>query len=176
MRRLLTIAGVALLALALAAPVSADAPTLTVSQPANGATLSGTSVVVDYQITNFALLKPPVPASEAGKHPEVNKPNQGHIHLTLDLQPVVMEFGPSTYTLANVPPGPHVLVAELVNNDHSPLSPPVTQRISFTTVPGSLPSTGDGGTAGNVWGPLALSLLGLAALGFSGAALRRRRA
>jgi hypothetical protein len=70
-----------------------------------------------------------VPVAEAGKRPDVNRPDEGHLHLMLDLQPPVIWNTTDPYTFANVAPGDHLLVIEAVNNDHSSFSPPaIVQR------------------------------------------------
>jgi hypothetical protein len=65
------------------------------------------------------------------------------LHFVLDLQPLVVWESGDPYTFANVPAGEHQLMVELVNNDHSPLSPPVMQHIQFRSgMPKGLPVTG----------------------------------
>ena len=132
-----------LLALGVAAPAGAQTPGLTVAAPADGATIQGASVTVSFQASGIKLVKTTVPLSEAGKHPEVNRPGEGHLHFALDLQPLVVWEKSDPYTFSNLPPGDHQLMVELANNDHSSLSPRVMQQINFkTTMP--LPATGLG--------------------------------
>jgi len=134
-----------ILALGSLTPAAAQGPGLTVQAPADGAIVEGTDVKVAYTATGIKIVPSSVPVSEAGKHPEANKPGEGHIHLVLDLQPLVVWEKTEPYTFTNVPPGQHQLMVELVNNDHSSLSPPIMQRISFrsTAAPAQqLPRTG----------------------------------
>ena len=49
------------------------------------------------------------PVAEMGKHPEVNRPDHGHVHLSLDAWPLVIWQRTDAYTFANVPPGEHLL-------------------------------------------------------------------
>jgi len=60
-----------------------------------------------------------------------NVPGEGHVHFTLDDKPFKMSVEPE-YTYEGVAAGSHTLVAELVNNDTTPFSPPVKQEITFT--------------------------------------------
>src|SRR6476659_9445335 len=105
--RILTLA--LLLALGVAVPAGAQSPSLTVSAPADGANIQETSVTVNFQTSGINLVKSNVPLSEAGKHPEVNRPGEGHLHFTLDLQPLVVWEKSDPYTFSNVPFGDHQL-------------------------------------------------------------------
>jgi hypothetical protein len=165
--RLTTLAALGL-CLTLAAPASAQAPGVVVAAPTNGAVVAGSSVTVRYATSSLALVRSPVQVEEAGRHPEANVAGQGHVHLTLDLWPLVMLDREEPYTFANVPPGEHQLTVELVGNDHSPLNPPVVQVIRFRTVAApAMPFTGGAGSlrlagallvgaalAAGVWTPL----------------------
>jgi hypothetical protein len=112
-----------------------------------------------------------VPVSEAGKHPEANRPGEGHVHFVLDLQPLVVWENGDSYTFSNVPPGEHQLMVELVQNDHSSFSPPVMRQIRFQTsiTPQTMPATGTAPDAHMAPGLLGLVLL----LVIAGFALRR---
>ena len=150
------------LALGSLTPAAAQGPGLTVQAPANGAVVEGPSVKVAYTTTGITIVPSSVPVSEAGKRPDANKPGEGHIHLVLDLQPLVIWEKTDPYIFTNVPPGQHQLMVELVNNDHSSLSPPVMQRISFrSTAPvmQQLPNTGEA-----PWQPAVPILLGIVLL------------
>lgn len=167
MRRLLPLAIAIALGLALAAPAAAAGPGLTVLAPTPGAQIQGATVTVTFRVSDFQIVPTTVPLSEAGKHPEANRPGQGHVHFMLDLSPLVVWTQAAPYTFTNVPAGDHVLMVELVNNDHSSLSPRVMQMIHFSTAP-AMPGTGagGGGTAVPPWLLLfALLSLGVSAVG-----------
>jgi hypothetical protein len=84
----------------------------------------------------------------------------------LDLAPVVVWDRAEPYTFTEVPAGGHRLTVELVNNDHSPLVPPVVQVIDFQVAP-MMPRSGAGGAAPALvpWpGLLALAVMALTAI------------
>jgi hypothetical protein len=69
----------------------------------------------------------------------MNASGQGHLHFYIDVEPPTEQGKPAipaegsvwahvssnTYTFTNVTPGKHTIYVELVNNDHTPLSPAV---------------------------------------------------
>lgn len=151
------------------------APQLAVLAPTSGAIIAGNSVTVQVNVSEFELVHAHVPLDEAGQHPEANEPGKGMVHLKLDLQPLVILDQGSSYTFTNVPPGQHQLEVELASNDHSLLSPPVLQVISFATVaemPVGLPATGATAQPVDFAPPLGLGVM-LLLLG--GLLLRRLR-
>lgn len=129
-RYLVRLIGLCLL-FALATPAIAQGPTLNVTSPTDGATINGATVTVAFTVTGLKLVPTTVPIPEAGKRPDANRPGEGHVHLKLDLQPLVVWERGEPYTFDNVPAGEHQLVVELVNNDHSSLTPPVRQQLRF---------------------------------------------
>jgi hypothetical protein len=156
------------------AAVAQEDPTLTVEAPKDGAVLQESSVTVRFEVTDFKLVPSKVPLTEAGKRPEANRPGEGHLHFMLDLQPVVVWERNEPYTFNNVPPGEHRLMVELVNNDHSSLSPSVTKQIRLrTTGPGTMPETGSD-AAWQVAGGRTLLVLGVLLVITGGLLLRRR--
>lgn len=155
-------------------PAAAAGPSLNVTAPKDGADLEGSTVTVTFTTSDIKLVPTTVPVSEAGKHPEVNRAGEGHVHFVLDLQPLVVWEKGDPYTFADVAPGAHQLMVELVQNDHSSFSPHVMQTIRFTTVaagqmPAAMPPTG----AASDGRPGLLLFLGLVTL-LGGFALRRR--
>lgn len=156
-----------------AAPASAAGPELTVVAPKEGAVIEGDSVTISFTTSDIKIVPTTVPVAEAGKHPDANRPGEGHLHFVLDLQPLVVWESGDPYTFANVPPGEHQLMVELVQNDHSPLSPRVMQQIRFRTsvAPQRMPATGAASNAGVAPALLVVVFL-LMIVGF---ALRRQR-
>jgi hypothetical protein len=116
-------------------PPAAAAPTVRITSPAPGATVAPGNVAVAIEVSNFEI-QPPGGANAAGK---------GHIHYYMDVDiptapgaAAVTAAGtykavPSTTaTWENVPAGSHTFGVQLVNNDHTPLSPPVTATVTVT--------------------------------------------
>lgn len=177
MRRVLLLPSLLLLLLCSLTPASAAGPELAITAPANGAVIQGTAVKVDFKTSGFTILASQVPLDEYGKRPGANQPDQGHLHITLDLWPLVVWEKPEAYTFTNVPPGEHQLTVEVVNNDHSAREPAISQVVRFRTVgpapvPATMPVTGaadsDPGQAAVTMLLFALCLIG------GGAAMLRR--
>jgi hypothetical protein len=142
--------------------VAAQSAALTVLTPKNGDVLKNAAFSITFQTANIKIVPTTVPVAEAGKHPEANIVGEGHLHFVLDLQPLVVWEKTDPYTFNDVPPGEHRLMAELVNNDHSSLSPRVMQMIMFRVEgPSTLPTTAQA----EAWpGTSGLFLAGLATL------------
>ncbi|MEK7315770.1 MAG: Ig-like domain-containing protein, partial [Candidatus Eisenbacteria bacterium] len=88
---------------------------LTITQPANGSTIGGTSVSVAYTTTG-------------------NLSQVSHVHFVLDANPQVMDITmDGVYQLNNVPAGPHVLNGFFVRADHSKILGTDATPVSFTT-------------------------------------------
>jgi hypothetical protein len=119
----------------------AGTPQITILSPKNDATLADTTIIVQLALLNFKPVPSKIPPAEFGQHPEANHPHEGHIHLLLDIGPVVTIDQGTTYTFTKVPPGHHILKASLANNDHSDLIPPIEQQIAFTTVTAAIGSS-----------------------------------
>lgn len=175
MCRLATLTALLVLSLALLVPTTAAAPSLAVLSPSDGAVIRGTSVTVTFTTADVTLARTIVPLAQAGARPEVNRPNEGHIHLMLDLQPLVVWERSDPYTFTNVTPGEHQLTVELVHHDHSPLAAPIVQRIRFRTEGAQfVPGTGAGPLLQRGVAGAALSLAGLV-LAAGGLILRHTR-
>ncbi len=117
-------------------------PKIVITAPNSGAILPTGAITVSVQTANFNLVD---------KLGEANASHEGHINYFLDVeapttagQPAVTAAGTfaataaTSYTWQNVGPGAHILSAELVNNDHTPLSPPVVAKVMVnvkTTAP-----------------------------------------
>ena len=153
----------------MAAPTLAAEPQLTILGPTDQERVSTPDVQVTFLVTGLTVVPSSVPLAEEGQHPEANRPGEGHLHFMLDVQPPVVWHTTDPYTLSNVPPGRHRLMVELVNNDHSSLSPPVVQEVAFERLPRALPNTGQAASPDTLW------LLGMGGLlAGVGAYLRRR--
>jgi plastocyanin len=114
--------------------MTAGSPAISISSPKNGAAISGDSVTVMVNVSDFNL---------ANKLGQSNVAGEGHIHYFMDT-PVPTAPGkpalsaPGTYaptintsfTWKNVTTGMHNFSVELVNNDHTPLDPPIIDRVS----------------------------------------------
>lgn len=101
--------------------VTVAAPTIKVVSPVEEAVLEGSDLSVRIETTGLALVDPST----------TTVPGQGHIHFTLDDQPVQMSVTPD-YTFKNITPGKHTLRSELVQNDTKPFAPAVFQTVTFT--------------------------------------------
>jgi hypothetical protein len=120
-------------------------PDLTIVSPSNGSVLYGTQIAVDVQISNISLVN---------KLGQTNVAGEGHLHYFLDVQapttpgvPAIPSGGsiwvatPNTsYTFEHVEYGNHTIFVELVNNDHTPLNPPVVKMVLITLEPMTIPS------------------------------------
>ncbi len=125
-------------------------PDVQIVQPVDGATVTGSSVDVSVDVTNFEIVDALGSANVVG---------QGHLHYFMDAEPptepgvpAVTEPGTyvptinTTYTWQNVSPGMHNFSVELVNNNHTPIEPPVVRTVTANVnpaVPGTTtPATG----------------------------------
>ncbi len=120
-----------------ATPPAAATPQLTFKSPVAGAQLPSGNVYVTVALVSDIALKPPS---------STNVPRQGHLHYYKDVADIPTTPGkpavsaPGTYVAdtrltviwENVTPGTHTFGVQLVNNDHTPLSPPVTAKVTVT--------------------------------------------
>lgn len=173
----------------LAAPV----PLLKIDQPIDGQVVESYVVGLKFSLKNFTL--------KDYKTLPKNKPNEGHLHLWLDVEGRTqdnarMSFKNDIYTFADVLPGKHTLVVELVNSDHSSFDPQIIQTIKFETKAplgseqapikpedapkvavsksGEVPVTTSPGGAGNPMIYLGLGII-FALLGFLGIFILKRK-
>ena len=115
-------------------------PDIRMVKPSEGATLTGNSVDVSVDVTNFSVVDALGKASVAG---------QGHIHYFIDVLPPTEPGKPAvttpgsyaatpntTHTWENVSPGTHTFSVELANNDHTPLVPPVLRTVTVNVKAG----------------------------------------
>jgi hypothetical protein len=109
---------------------------LVILTPRDGSIVVGTDVTIMAQVANYNL---------AGKLGGANAGREGHLHYFMDVaaptvvgQPAFTAPGTyadtadNSYTWKNVTPGSHTFSLELVNNDHTPLDPAVTTKITIT--------------------------------------------
>lgn len=125
-------------------PAVVTSPAVSITSPQNGATLSGPSIPVTVTVTNFRVVDKQGQAAAAG---------EGHVHFYLDVSTVPSDpakpaipanaqaawahVSGTSYTFTNVSPGMHTVSVQLVNNDHTPVTPVVTQSVMVTTTSGT---------------------------------------
>ncbi len=130
----------------LAFKLGAASPVLEIARPTAGSAVASGNVTALTGVFNFNLVN---------KMGQAAVPGEGHLHYFLDFdapttqgQPAVPPAGTNviwaqsantTYTFANVTAGNHFISVEVVNNDHTPLSPPVVAKVFFKAVD-SVPS------------------------------------
>jgi hypothetical protein len=160
-------------------------PQVTITSPANGATVSGPDITVTIQVSGTTL----VAAADA------TKPQDMHVHYLLDADPApylsgsaaipmgnpnIVHTAALTNTFSGVAPGPHRVTVILGLSDHHAVQPPVAPAVSFTVgarAPAQLPRTGDA-SAPDTLLPIAgavVALLGIALLGAARSGLGHRR-
>lgn len=118
------------------AQTTGTGPSLTVITPSEGQTIYGDKVPILLSVENFAIV-------DYRQNP-TNVLGQGHVHLWLDDQNPTRDSAAKVtddnFTYADVAYGSHTLKAELVNNNHTSLTPPVVTTINFKTAPTVSPS------------------------------------
>jgi len=111
-------------------------PTLQVITPSEDQTLYGQRVPILVTVENFTVVDYQTVKTKVS--------GQGHIHLWLDDANPTRESAAKIiideFTYSDVPYGDHKLRAELVNNDHTSLTPQVTTTVNFKTAPVATPS------------------------------------
>lgn len=121
-------------------PSPSSAPSLSILAPTAGSVVIDPNVSIQVQVAGFKL---------ADKIGQTNVPGEGHLAYFIDStaptapgQPATTAPGTYAQTAAtlyqwpNVPDGVHVFSVELVNNDGTPLSPPVTAQVSASVFTG----------------------------------------
>ncbi len=117
---------------------TAAPPSVNIWAPAQGTSVVGPDGVVAVAIRGFDL-----DALAIGN--STNKPGSGHWHLLLDGK-LVAPQGKLQGLLKDLAVSQHTVKAELHNNDHSALTPPVEDSVTFsvtappTTVPSPTPA------------------------------------
>ncbi len=121
---------------ATATPAPGAVPSLEMVTPKPGAPLPAGDLKVEVRVSNFNVVN---------KLGQANMPGEGHVHFfllkpgdsvpTTPGQPAVTAAGTyhaeatTSYTWPNVQAGTYKVAVELVNNDHTPLTPPVVAEV-----------------------------------------------
>ena len=103
-------------------PRPASTGTLAIVEPTPGTVVSGTTIHVKVDVQGATILNDPRAVAV--------KPDEGHIHVSLDGKIVSMQYGPETDVA--VTPGRHLLEVEFVAGDHIRFNPAVKQAVTFT--------------------------------------------
>jgi hypothetical protein len=117
-------------------PAHGPAPSISITYPAPGAYEIVNNVLIVVSVSNFNLVN---------KIGQANVPGEGHIIYYADVQPPTTPGQPAltaqgtyaiseniSYLWTSLFAGPHTLSVQLVNNDNTPLNPPVTYSINMT--------------------------------------------
>lgn len=99
----------------------ASTGTLTIVSPTNGQVIQGSTVDLKVDLKGATI----VPLTTT-----VLKPDEGHIHVSMDDQLVSMTTG-TELQIPNVAPGHHLITVEFVATDHGPFDPRVLAVVSF---------------------------------------------
>ncbi|MDD1654339.1 MAG: DUF4399 domain-containing protein, partial [Methanomicrobiales archaeon] len=120
---------------------------MTITSPQNGASLPAGSVTVTIQVKNFNIVDKQGQASTTG---------EGHVHFYMDVSPLPSDpakpaipadasavwahVAATSYTFTGVMPGTHTFSVQLVNNDHTPITPLATASVTVTVTGSTNPS------------------------------------
>ena len=109
----------------------ADHADLVILSPEDGQAIkaapnTGATVVVKFEVQNFRI-------GDFTKNTAIDE-HEGHLHIQLDDQPynTIHTADSAVFVYVGVKPGPHILIADLVHNDHSLLNKKVGETISFS--------------------------------------------
>lgn len=117
-------------------------PVITITSPPDQGEVGSNEITVNVDVDNFEIVD---------RLGEESVPGEGHIHFYKDVTPPTASGEPAvpdegdyqattetSYTWTGVEPGTHTFAVQLVNNDHTPLSPPVTDKVTVTVEAGYL--------------------------------------
>ncbi len=124
------------------------APSVVILSPKNAASV-GPDVDVSFAVFNFALVQP---------YGQKDAPNEGHIHVLLDGAYDQLVASVETVHLSGLSAGSHTITLQLVNNDHTPISPAVSAAITVTVSSSTVTVSSSAFTTGE------LAAIGLGAL------------
>ena len=117
---------------------AADGPAITITSPENDARVKAGDIEIEVEVANFDIVN---------KLGQRAADGEGHIHYYFDVDRIPTTPGKpavtkddSTYhadartshTWKDVDTGVHNFAVQLVNNDHTPLDPPVTARTTVS--------------------------------------------
>jgi hypothetical protein len=102
-----------------------SAAQLTLASPTQGEVFTTSTVPVKVALTGAKI----VPFTSTNL-----KPNEGHLHLSLDNKIVSMDYQADT-VMHDVTPGTHVVRVEFVATDHAPFDPRVFVEVTITVQP-----------------------------------------
>ncbi len=106
---------------------SAPAPSFMITEPAQGDSITTTDDTANVSVT----LSPSNLRVEPSGMP--NAAGEGHFEISIDGGDYSSLYEKS-YTVPEVPVGTYTVEVQLVNNDGTPYSPPVTQSVTFAVV------------------------------------------
>lgn len=114
------------------APTSAASPTVAVERPTSTAELAIVNPENGDRVAgDKARLEIDLQGAEVVDQTSTDlRPDEGHLHVTLDGKLVSMTSGTSQL-LADLTPGEHLLQVEFVANDHAPFDPRVLAAVTF---------------------------------------------
>ncbi len=95
-------------------------PTIKIVSPVTGETVSGETINIELEITNFI--------QDGGAIGNAMVPGTGHWHLHLDESFKTLDVG-KVAVLKDVSPGIHTVKVFLVNNDHTSITPRVEDNL-----------------------------------------------
>ena len=113
-----------LAALAVIAAAASGAPTVSITSPAEAATINSGTIVITLDVQNFALN-----GSAMGM---ANVAGEGHYHLKLDGALQKMDAQLTTF-INDVAEGAHVVTVELASNDHTELGINDTVNVTISS-------------------------------------------
>jgi len=153
------------LAMASAAGCGSEERNVTISEPAQGATINAGDVKVVVDVKKFNIVDKLDQNAEDG---------EGHVHFYIDAgeiptkdgKPAVTKEGTyhaqatTEYVWPDVKAGEHTFAVQLVNNDHTPLKPPVIAQVTVEvkaagggTAPASSPTRSPAASPGGTSSP-----------------------
>ncbi len=110
--------------------VTAAAPSISILEPADGATV-GATVALRVDIGGFTIYPEAIELA--------NVPGRGHYHVTVDGTTIDFQVTGPVYAIEDLAEGDHTVEVSLHNNDHSALSPAVSDQVTITVAAAAPP-------------------------------------